>query len=280
MQVRRLAAFTDDPAGGNPAGVVLSDQRLPTATMQRIAADVGYSETAFLSEPDAEQRVWTARYHAPEAEVPFCGHATVAAGVVLGKLLGPGRFVLRALPGEVPVAVVADGERMVATLTSVPPVSAPVTEALLDDVLSACRLTRPMLDGRYPPALADAGARHVLVVLRRREDLSALTYDFDRLRDLMVGAELTTVAVLWVAPDGSWDARNLFPVGGVVEDPATGAAAAALGGHLRQAGMLEPPVTFVIRQGTELGRPSVLTVTVPPGDGGIEVSGAAVPLDG
>jgi PhzF family phenazine biosynthesis protein len=280
MHIQRLAAFTDDPAGGNPAGVVLVDEGLPPEAMQQLAADVGYSETAFLSEPSTDQRTWTTRYYSPAAEVPFCGHATVAAGVLLGRLVGAGRFVLRTRPGEVPVEVVEQGDRMVATLTSVPPTTAQVSAVLLDDVLAACGLTRPMLDARYPPALADAGARHLLVVLRRREDLRALTYDFDRLRGLMLGAELTTVAVLWAAPDGSWDARNLFPVGGVVEDPATGAAAAALGGHLRHTGLLSPPVTFVIRQGVELGRPSLLTVTVPRRDGGIEVSGTAVSLDG
>jgi PhzF family phenazine biosynthesis protein len=279
MEVHRLAAFTDDPDGGNPAGVVLVDDALPDDTMQRVAAEVGYSETAFLSDPDGERRRWTTRYFAPAAEVPFCGHATVAAGVLLGGVVGPGRFVLDTRPGEVVVDVGEQDGRVVASLTSVAPTTSPAPPALLEAVLATCGLGPAQLDPSHPPAVADAGARHLLLFLRAREVLRDLSYDFAALRELMLAAELTTVAVLWGAPDGSWDARNLFPVGGVVEDPATGAAAAALGGHLRRTELLRPPATFVIRQGVELGRPSLLTVTVPPGDGGIEVSGTAVRLD-
>jgi len=80
----RLAAFTADPAGGNPAGVWIGDVLPPAGEMQRIAAEVGYSETAFLA-PDAsgEAGRWRVRYFSPLAEVPFCGHATIASGVAL-----------------------------------------------------------------------------------------------------------------------------------------------------------------------------------------------------
>ncbi len=62
-----------------------------------------------------------------------------------------------------------------------------------------------------------------------------------------------------------------------MEDPATGAAAAALGGYLRDAGLIAPPATFVIRQGEAMGRPSLLTVGVP-AVGGIVVTGSAVEI--
>ena len=77
--VLRYSAFTTDPSGGNPAGVVLDARGLSDAAMQRIAADVGYSETAFLvPRADGELDV---RYFSPLAEVSFCGHATIAAMV-------------------------------------------------------------------------------------------------------------------------------------------------------------------------------------------------------
>ena len=78
----RIAAFTDDPLGGNPAGVWLGDELPDEVAMQAIAADVGYSETAFVA--PREGAVRTVRYFTPEVEVPFCGHATIAAGFVLG----------------------------------------------------------------------------------------------------------------------------------------------------------------------------------------------------
>src|SRR5690606_10933440 len=87
-ELHRLAAFTDDPRGGNPAGVWIGDALPPADRMQRIAAEVGYSETAFLAPAVGEVR--EVRYFSPLAEVPFCGHATIASGVVLGRSAGSG----------------------------------------------------------------------------------------------------------------------------------------------------------------------------------------------
>src|SRR5690349_18254886 len=99
--VLRLAAFTDDPAGGNPAGVVLDAGALTDAEMQAIAAQVGYSETAFITSADDEAT--TIRYFSPLAEVPFCGHATIATGVALARRDGPGRITLDTRAGRVVV---------------------------------------------------------------------------------------------------------------------------------------------------------------------------------
>jgi PhzF family phenazine biosynthesis protein len=276
--VYRLAAFSEDPAGGNPAGVVVTDDPLPDGEMQRIASDVGYSETAFLHTPSDERRTWQVRYFSPVAEVPFCGQATIASAVLLGDQVGVGRFTLHTSAGTVPVEVAPSPRGPVATLRSVDPVVEPAGRASVAEVLDACGLGPDRLDDRYPPAVAFAGARHLLLVLEEREDLRALTYDFDRVLACMTADDLTTVAVLWPDPDGRWHARNLFPVGGVVEDPATGAAAAALGVYLRHLGSIQPPASFRIVQGEDLGRPSLLQVAVPAGQGGIDVSGTAVSL--
>ena len=83
----RLAAFTTDPAGGNPAGVWIGPRFPPDPEMQRIAAEVGYSETAFLVRDAASPGLgrFRVRYFSPLAEVPFCGHATIASGVALAE---------------------------------------------------------------------------------------------------------------------------------------------------------------------------------------------------
>ena len=78
MQVLRYTAFATTPEGGNPAGVVLDAGGAAPSEMLAVAADVGYSETAFLTEADGQL---TVRYFSPLAEVPFCGHATIAAAV-------------------------------------------------------------------------------------------------------------------------------------------------------------------------------------------------------
>jgi len=93
----------------------------------------------------------------------------------------------------------------------------------------------------------------------------------------MLADNLTTVQLVWRDAPTLFHSRNPFPVGGVVEDPATGAAAAALGGYLRTAGLVAPPASMTIRQGETMGRPSLLTVDIPAA-GGIVVRGTAVHL--
>ena len=94
----------------------------------------------------------------------------------------------------------------------------------------------------------------------------------------MLEQDWTTVQVVWRESQTVFHARVPFPVGGVVEDPATGAAAAALGAYLRRLGAVELPATVTIHQGVDMGRPSRLTVGIDPGQGGIRVSGTAVPI--
>jgi PhzF family phenazine biosynthesis protein len=109
--------------------------------------------------------------------------------------------------------------------------------------------------------------------------LDALDHDQSQLAALMAeqGWGATVAVVSRLAPS-MFEARNPFPPGGVREDPATGSAAAALGGYLRALGLVEPPTTITVHQGRHVGRPGVLTVDIPVGTGGIAVSGTAVPL--
>lgn len=273
--LRRFSAFTTDPSGGNPAGVWVGDELPPPEVMQRIAAEVGYSETAFVAPAAGNRR--TIRYYSPEAEVPFCGHATIATGVVLAETDGEGSFSLSTLVGEVPVEVSNVDGLAVASLTSVDPAHEPATDELLDDALEALGWHRSQLDDSIPPVRAYAGAWHLVVAAGDEDRLNRLDYDFDRLKAVMLEDGLTTLQLVWRETTDVFHARNPFPVGGLVEDPATGAAAAALGGYLRDAGLIETPSALTIHQGEAMGRPSQLAVAVP-AIGGIVVSGTAVPI--
>lgn len=272
-EILRYAAFTGRPDGGNPAGVVPDATGLDEARMQAIAAEVGYSETAFLF-PRADGGYDT-RYYSPEDEVPFCGHATIAATVALAERAGPGTLRLHTRAGEVIVETQREGTRTRATLTSVAPSVEPVPEAVLEEALAALRWSMDELDHALPPHIGFAGARHLILAARTRERLHALDYDFPALKRSMLANDLTTVALVWRESPDVFHARNPFPPGGVVEDPATGAAAAAFGAYLRDLRLIPVPATITIRQGEDMGRPSLLTVTIPT-EGGIRVSGEAV----
>ncbi len=117
MDILRIAAFTDHGQGGNPAGVVITEQMPPASEMLAVAAQVGYSETAFLAPAGPD---WRVRYFAPQVEVPFCGHATIASGAVLGERFGPRAYRLLLNQGEVQVrAIPAAGGGYAASLRSV-----------------------------------------------------------------------------------------------------------------------------------------------------------------
>ena len=272
--VLRYSAFTTDPSGGNPAGVVLDARGLSDAAMQRIAADVGYSETAFLL-PRADGEL-DARYFSPLAEVSFCGHATIAAMVAHARRRGPGDFVLHTQAGRVRVTVDAG---FIATLTSVPPRVEALDAADLDSVLGTLRWQRDDLDPVLPPAVAYAGAWHPVIAVASRARLADLHYDFDALAALMASRGWTTINLVWREDAHTLHARNPFPPGGVVEDPATGAAAAALGAYLAGQDQLPDDRRFTIHQGHDLGCPSVLRVDVPVDvRDGVRVSGTAVEI--
>jgi len=270
-----LTAFTDTPGGGNPAAVWIGDE-LPSAdSMQRIAAEVGFPETAFVAPVQGQAR--TIRYYSPEMEVSFCGHATIATGVVLGESDGDGEYRLATRVGEVRVAVRTSGGGREASLTSVEPRHEPASDELVTGALAALGWRRQELDPTIPPARAYGGAWHLVLAAGSAARLAELHYDFEALRALMAHGGLTTLQLVWREEPGVFHARNPFPVGGVVEDPATGAAAAALGGYLRDAGLIEAPATIDIRQGEAIGRPSRIRVDIPL-EGGIVVTGTAVPI--
>jgi PhzF family phenazine biosynthesis protein len=269
-EVLRYAAFTDTPTGGNPAGVVLDAAGLSDAEMLQIAADVGYSETAFVDGDDI-------RYFSPLAEVPFCGHATIATGVAIAERSGPGQLVFKTRSGDVPVLTRRDDQgRVTATLTSVPPRVEPMADEDRDEMLAALRWDAGDLDPALPLRVGYGGAFHPIVAAATRQRLAALDYDFDRLGALMAARDWTTVQLVWREAEDRFHSRNPFPPGGVVEDPATGAAAAALGGYLREEGLVTPPATITILQGQDLGRPGRLLVDIHADRPGIDVTGAAV----
>lgn len=281
-EVLRYTAFSSDPAGGNPAGVVLDASALDEAAMLGIAAELGYSETAFLTAPPEglagePGRAFTVRYFSPKAEVPFCGHATVATAVALAERIGPGELVFATPVGTVPVSVAAvDGEGLRATLTSVEPHVEEVSPDDLAEALAALDWPVADLDPALPPRIAYAGNRHLVIGAGTRARLADLAYDFARLEALMRRLDLTTVQLVHRAGPALFHVRDPFPVGGVVEDPATGAAAAAFGAYARELGLAPAEAVLTLHQGEDMGRPGVLTVELRAGDQRIRVGGAGV----
>ena len=277
MEILKLAAFSHNGKGGNPAGVAFYDE-MPTAEeMLAIAKQVGYSETAFLVK---QNDGWRVRYFAPKMEVPFCGHATIALGAALGERFGEGTYKLTLNQSEISVRTKrADKGAIEATLQSPETHSEDVPKEYLDKVLASFHLTVDSLAPTFPPRFASAGAKHLILSLKDRETLAKMNYEFDKTQALMMSEGLITISLLWNESNSVFHSRNAFASGGVYEDPATGAAAAALAGYLRDINW-NGEKTFTILQGEDMGMPSRLIVTYTPKAGeSISVSGEVRPIE-
>ena len=271
MNILKIAAFAHNNEGGNPAGVVLSDEMPGEDAMLQAAAEVGFSETAFLVPVEGG---WRVRYFSPEREVPFCGHATIASGAALGNHSGAGQYRLFLNNGEISVSVESGETGFNVALQSPPTWSKPADPDLVDTVLALFYLTQADLNPGFPVSLAFAGAQHLIIVLNDRTTLANMDYDFNAMKSIMLEQDLITISLLYNESENLFHSRNAFAYGGVVEDPATGAAAAALAGYLRD---LSWPGDgkFEILQGFDMGAPSRLVVEYSATKGAsVRVSGA------
>jgi PhzF family phenazine biosynthesis protein len=271
MEVQRIAAFSHNNQGGNPAGVVIVDDLPAEAAMLRTANDVGYSETAFLKKTDDG---WRIRFFAPKKEVPFCGHAAIASGAVLGERNGEGLHKLHLNQGEITLTVskFCNGG-FSAALQSPNTWSKNAPKEYVKKLLDRFNFSMSDLDSKYPVRFAFAGAKHLIVVLREHKKLVQMAYEFEPVRILMQQENVATINLVWIESGSTIHSRNPFPPGGVYEDPATGAAAAALAGYLRDI-KWRGERNFQIFQGREMGTPSRLFVQYTRNKGeSIKVSG-------
>ncbi len=273
--VLHLAAFPYEGAGGNPAGVVLDAKGLGDAEMQAIALQVGYSETVFLTnQNETNSRV---RYFSPEMEVDFCGHATIAAGVALGEVRGPGEYVFETNTGEVTVRVAETPTGFTAELTSKTGRVSELGTENLARLLEVFGWQESVLAKGFVPLIANAGNSHPILVLDSIEVLENLDYDFEALKLICRENKWPTVQLVVEESAGVWRSRNPFAFGGVYEDPATGSAALAFGVYLRELGKVQPGDRFAIKQGFEMGQPCLLNVIVRADS--CSVSGSAMKLN-
>ena len=269
VNIQKIASFTINGAGGNPAGVVIGTE-LPTAViMQQIAADVGFSETVFAAQEGTGFRV---RYFAPQAEVDFCGHATIALGAGLGAAYGAGHYELALNSAQISVEAYLENGEWGAKLISPRTSYSVVAPAVLDSFLALFGLVHADLDPNIPAAMVNGGAQHLLLALGCHQVLRDMSYDFDTGATLMQKYGLVTVNLIHRAAPDKIFSRNAFAGHGVYEDPATGAAAAALAGYLRDAGIYDK--AFEVVQGVEMDCASLLHVRAKDGQGAsVAVSG-------
>lgn len=250
--------FTDRAYAGNPLAVVHGGTDLDAAQMQAIAAEFGLSETVFPLPPTAAGADYRLRIFTPARELPFAGHPSVGAAWVLARdrVIDTGEVVQECGAGLLPVTVDPYG----AQVTGGPPELGPDLDGAA--LAGALGLAAADLDPALPAGVAAAGVPFAFLPVRPDAVARALP-DPPALRRLSSG--LVGVAVFAFArPDWHAHLRMFAPEVGVVEDPATGSAAVALGVYLTARGLLaaDGQSGFTVAQGAEIGRPSRLGVLV------------------
>ncbi|NMM45971.1 PhzF family phenazine biosynthesis protein [Rhodospirillaceae bacterium KN72] len=270
MHIQRLASFSEDNFGGNPAGILIADELPTSQEMQRLAAEIGFSETAFAM---AQDDAWRVRYFSPESEVPFCGHATIALGAALAMKCGNAVYRLTLNNAEITVEGRIDDGRLLAALQSPPTRSSSPPPELVTEILDLFGYKPGDLDQRISPALIHGGADHFLLALNSRDALARMNYDLDTGRSLMIREGWITIMLVYSEDMKVFHSRNAFASGGVFEDPATGAATAAFCGYLKNIGWSHEG-TIKLIQGEDMGMRSILYAEIPSQPGSsIRVSG-------
>ncbi len=281
--------FTNRPFGGNPLAVFPEGGAVPERYMQPVARELNLSETVFVLPPAMLAHAAQLRIFTPGAEVPFAGHPTVGTAIILAErgALGAGTAidaVLEETAGLVPVRV----ERP-ASAPAVAPLTSPrIPErgAALPPRDSLARLVGLPDDALVTPFPAEAwsaGVPFAIVPVRDENALNAATLDLSLWRETLArhwAQHLFLVTLADWRHGREVAARMFAPALGIAEDPATGAASAALGGYL--AAQQQPGAGWTrwrIRQGEAMGRPSLIQLGAELRDGAlrsVEVGGSTV----
>ena len=262
--------FTDRPFAGNPLAVVLGADDLPGAAMQALAKEFNLSETAFPVEVGDDG--YRLRIFTPETELPFAGHPSVGTGWLLRSLgsIRDGRLTQRCGAGDLALVVSADRVEITA---GTPSASAPVDGA---PFLAACGLS-----GGGAAQECTAGLPFVFVEVLDA-DVARAVPDSVRLREVS-GSTAGVVVFAWDAAARTSHTRVFAAGAGVLEDAATGSAAAAFGAWLASAGYVpgDAETPYTVLQGAEMGRPSRIEGTVVTRAGSAvecRIAGTAVPI--
>jgi trans-2,3-dihydro-3-hydroxyanthranilate isomerase len=284
-----LDVFTEQAFGGNPLAMFPDATKIPEAALQSIALEMNLSETVFVYPPTDPKHTRRVRIFTPVYEMPFAGHPTVGCAFALAALgeiplAGETRIVLEEGVGPVPVLIRGQFKKpefaqlSVAKLPEIGPPSP--GRSHLAEMLSLD--PHDLLGGMTAPQAISCGFPFLMVPLRDLDAVRRARVRMDQWDSSLKSYWAPDVMVFArdVEREGIIRARVFVPGQGIIEDPATGSAAAALGGYLAaREGAASGNFTYLIEQGFEIKRPSFIELEVDKSQGevtAVRVGGAAV----
>ena len=269
MKYYIVDAFTSEPFGGNTAGVVLLDSGFPSdRLMQQVAAELRYSETAFVQQQGPQE--FTVRYFTPAGEVDLCGHATIATfGLLLREgIVADGAMCLNhTLAGDLQVRV---GDTVMMQMAQPAVIDRPVDIDRLHVIMSGAS-AQPWPE--LPVEIVSTGLPDIIMPVASVEALNSLRPDMEALSAYSTELDVVGVHACALTDDGyTAHVRNFGPRYGVPEESATGTANAALTHYLQRRALIGLGSQCRFLQGEAMHRPSVVATTLD-GEGCIWVGG-------
>ncbi|HKH23360.1 MAG TPA: PhzF family phenazine biosynthesis protein [Solirubrobacterales bacterium] len=269
-----LDVFAERPLAGNGLAVVDDADEVSEARMLAFAQEMGLSETTFVQSADAEgadyrNRIWTTL-----EELPFAGHPSLGTAVAVARWRGleEASFVQQTPAGLQPIDVAPEDDAWRATMLQNPAELG--QEVDRGKAMAMAGLGADQADPELPPQLASTGLPQLIAPVASPEAVAATNPDLETLRAQLERLGTDSFYVAWCDPaNGRAQARCFVPGIGLGEDPATGSAAGPLGAYLAEHAGCE---RLVIRQGEEMGRPSVLEVEMV--GGRPQVGGRVIPV--
>lgn len=278
-----LDVFTETPFVGNPLAVVLGADGLTSAQMQTIAREFNLSETIFVMAPRDPAHSAKVRIFFPTAEIPFAGHPTIGCAILLAEAAHRGDFsttiTLEEEAGLVPVTVSRQAGRIIAELTA--PVLPYPAGGTPDAALLAAALDLGPEDlGPHAPGVHEGGPRFLYAPLASLAALARARVVEPHWSRLIAAHGVDSAYLYAKGGDCDFRARLFSPTAGVPEDPATGSASAILAAQLLANGAVPDGTTrLTLHQGVEMGRPSILRLTIAAAGGAlaaVRIAGSAV----
>lgn len=268
MKYYIVDAFTNQPFGGNPAGVVLLEDNtfLPEALMLQIAAELRYSETAFVRRLSPTE--YHLRYFTPKAEVELCGHATIATFALLYQEKGIfGRCLCHTKAGDLRIEV---GEQVMMQMAT------PRIVATIEDTKEIYRaLGVADYQPTLPVQIAYSGLPDLMIPVADVTTLNGLQPDMEAISTITQKLNAVSFHVFALGNDGyTAHVRDFAPLYDIPEESATGTANSALTHYLVVNGVIPKQGDFAFFQGETMGRPSVVATRIT-NDGNIYVGGTA-----
>lgn len=265
IRIYQVDAFTRQVFSGNPAGVVPDAKGLSSVQMQMLAKEMNLSETAFIFPGKTGEYDVHVRFFTPRAEVPMCGHATIAAHYVraVENMMPVQTIVQKVMAGNLPVEIIKkEDDYQIAMHQAGIQFSQALDDSVVKRIEKALGIEKPDRIPGAPVQVVSTGHSKVFVGVNSFDRLKSLRPDFANLSALsgQIGCNGYLVFCKG-APDGNcaFSARMFGPAMGIDEDPVNGSSGGAMGAYVLKYGLLEnpgvPQIRFDVFQGFGVDRP-------------------------